>query len=67
MGTLPTAFGSPTKHKERPGRAVIADFLRKVLKLSLLRLDDLCDRIDCVPLDKHNILAQVWSLSYALT
>ena len=59
LGTLPVAFGSPSEYLERPGRAVTADFLRKVLKLGLLRLEDLCDRIDFEPLDKQSILTQV--------
>ena len=59
MGTLPTSFGSASKHLERPGRAVTADFLRKVLKLGLLRLEDLCDRIDFKPMEKKDMLTQV--------
>lgn len=58
FGPLPQAFGSPTEHLDRPGRAVIADFLRKVLKLGLLRMADLCDRMDFDPLDRQDILTQ---------
>lgn len=56
---LPSAFGPPGEHQERPGHAVIADFLRKVLKLGLLRLADLCDRMDFDPLERQDILTQV--------
>lgn len=59
FGPLPAAFGAPSEHLERPGRAVIADFLRKVLKLGLLRLADLCERMEFEPLDRQDILTQV--------
>ncbi len=67
MGALPAAFGSLSKHLDRPGRAVTADFLRKVLKLGLLRLEDLCDRIDFDPLDKQSILTQASAYPFRLT
>lgn len=59
LGTLPNAFGSPSKNLDRPGRAVVADFLRKVLKLGLLRLEDLCERIEFKPMSKKDVLTQV--------
>lgn len=58
-GTLPAAFGRAGEGAERPGRAVLADFLHKVLKLAALRLADLCDRLDFEPLDRHDVLMQV--------
>ncbi len=58
-GTLPAAFGRASEGAERPGRAVLADFLHKVLKLAALRLADLCDRLDFEPLDRHDVLMQV--------
>lgn len=41
---------------------MIADFLRKVLKLGLLRLADLCDRMDFDPLDRQEVLTQVYTM-----
>ena len=59
LGPLPSAFGDPQEELDRPQRAVLADFLRKVLKLGWLRLADLCERMDFDPLDRQDILIQV--------
>ena len=58
-GTLPAAFGRGVEGDARPGRAVVADFLHKVLKLAALRLADLCDRLDFAPLEHADLLTQV--------
>jgi hypothetical protein len=57
-GALPAAFGPPGEGLERPGRAVLADFLAKVLKLAALRLADLCGRLDFEPLERQDVLSQ---------
>ncbi|KAK9837434.1 hypothetical protein WJX81_002188 [Elliptochloris bilobata] len=62
VGALPAAFGRPGEGEERPGRPVLADFLAKVLKLAALRLADLCDRLDFEPLDRHDVLMQVYTM-----
>jgi hypothetical protein len=58
-GVLPAAFGRPGEGLERPGRAVVSDFLNKVLKLAALRITDICDRLDFEPLDRNQIVSQV--------
>lgn len=58
-GALPAAFGRPGEGLERPGRAVVSDFLNKVLKLAALRITDICDRLDFEPLDRNQIVSQV--------
>ena len=53
-----------------PHRAVLAEFLTKLLRLSALRLADLCERLNFAPMDKSDILAQVghgWSSSRVAT
>ena len=44
--------------RDRP-RAVLAEFLRKLLRLSVLRLADLCERLDLAPMDQGDVLRQV--------
>ena len=44
---------------EVPGRALVHEFLKKVLKLSLIRLLDLSDRLDFEPADRMDIVTQV--------
>ena len=46
---------------EKPGRALVHEFLKKVLKLSLIRLLDLSDRLDFEPADRMDIVTQVSS------
>lgn len=58
VAALPAAFGRPGEGEERPGRAVLGDFLAKVLRLAALRLADLCDRLDFEPLDRQDVLTQ---------
>ena len=58
VSALPAAFGRPGEGEERPGRAVLGDFLAKVLRLAALRLSDLCDRLDFEPLDCQDVLTQ---------
>ena len=62
-GPLPYCFGEGTESasgaEQGRARMVVADFLRKVLKLASLRLTDLCDRIDFSPLDRTDVLTQV--------
>lgn len=58
-GALPAAFGRPGEGLERPGRAVVSDFLNKVLKLAALRITDICDRLDFEPLNRDQIVLQV--------
>lgn len=58
-GALPAAFGRPGEGLERPGRAVVSDFLNKVLKLAALRISDICERLDFDPLDRDQIVSQV--------
>ena len=58
-GALPAAFGRPGEGLERPGRAVVSDFLNKVLKLAALRISDICERLDFEPLDRDQIVSQV--------
>ena len=38
---------------------MLAEFLTKLLRLSALRLADLCERLNFAPMDKADILAQV--------
>ena len=60
---LPPAFNAGGADvgicRDRPGRAVLADFLKKLLRLSALRLADLCERMEFSPLDQSEILTQV--------
>lgn len=57
------AFGKPNEaHSEQPGRAVVSDFLNKVLKLAALRIADICERLSFEPVDKNCITVQVRSL-----
>lgn len=46
-------------HGDPQARALLADFLRKVLRLAALRLADLCDRMDFHPMPRADVLAQV--------
>ncbi|KAK9815768.1 hypothetical protein WJX72_009183 [[Myrmecia] bisecta] len=64
-GPLPHAFGRPAAYvglPERPGYAILSEFLRKVLKLSEMRLRDLCGRINFAPLEADDILTQVYTI-----
>ena len=57
--TLPHAFGKPGEvQSEAPGRAVVSDFLNKVLKLAALRIADICERLSFEPVDKNAITVQ---------
>lgn len=56
---VPAAFGKLYDGAERPGRAVVSDFLNKVLKLAALRIADICDRLDFEPLEREQIVLQV--------
>ena len=57
--TLPHAFGKPGEAaSEAPGRAVVSDFLNKVLKLAALRIADICERLSFEPVDKIAITVQ---------
>lgn len=38
---------------------MLAEFLTKLLRLSAMRLGDLCERLNFSPMDKSDILAQV--------
>ena len=44
-------------------RGQVADFLARLLKLAGLRLSDMCDRINCAPVDRGLLLAQVQPLT----
>ena len=60
FNTLPAAFGRPNEAaSEQPGRAVVSDFLNKVLKLAALRIADICERLSFEPVDKNAITVQV--------
>jgi hypothetical protein len=56
---VPAAFGKLGEGADRPGRAVISDFLNKVLKLAALRIADICDRLEFEPLERDQIVLQV--------
>ena len=60
---LPPAFSTGghdvSVSRDKPGRAVLADFLKRLLRLSALRLADLCERMDFSPHDQGDILTQV--------
>lgn len=63
--SLPLAFAADgtdvvNTHAARPGRMVLAEFLRRLLRLSALRLADLCERMDFHPVEPGNVLTQVW-------
>ncbi|KAK9811088.1 hypothetical protein WJX73_001682 [Symbiochloris irregularis] len=68
VSNLPPAFADEGDEeedalaRERPGRAVVADFLRKLLRLSALRLADLCERLDFSPMQPADILQQVYTM-----
>ena len=60
FNALPAAFGRPNEAaSEQPGRAVVTDFLNKVLKLAALRIADICERLSFEPVDKNAITVQV--------
>ena len=57
---LPAAFGKSNEAaSDQPGRAVVSDFLNKVLKLAALRIADICERLSFEPVDKNSITVQV--------
>ena len=64
-GPLPlgSIMQQPATPRQRPqggpGRAVLAEFLTKLLRLAALRLSDLCERLSFSPLDKADVLSQV--------
>ena len=61
---LPVAFGKANEVvSDQPGRAVVSDFLNKVLKLAALRIADICERLTFEPVDKNSITVQVPLLS----
>ena len=63
MPPLGSIMQTPMTPRQRPqggpGRAVLAEFLSKLLRLAALRLGDLCDRLSFSPLDRADILSQV--------
>lgn len=63
MPPLGSIMQTPMTPRQRPqggpGRAVLAEFLTKLLRLAALRLGDLCDRLSFSPLDRADILSQV--------
>ena len=60
FNTLPVAFGKANEAaSDQPGRAVVSDFLNKVLKLAALRIADICERLSFEPVDKNSITVQV--------
>jgi len=64
FNTLPHAFGKPNEAaSDQPGRAVVSDFLNKVLKLAALRIADICERLSFEPVAKNSITVQVSILS----
>ena len=62
LGSIMQPAATPRSAAQRPGsspgRAVLAEFLAKLLRLAALRLSDLCDRLSFSPLDKSDILTQ---------
>lgn len=59
--SLPRAFGSRGDSK-LPGRQVVQDFLSRVLRLAHIRANDLCERLDFLPLDRSTVLAEVYTM-----
>ncbi|CAL5223875.1 g6466 [Coccomyxa viridis] len=63
FNTLPVAFGKANEAaSDQPGRAVVSDFLNKVLKLAALRIADICERLSFEPVDKNSITVQVYTM-----
>lgn len=58
---LPRAFGSRGDNK-LPGRQVVHDFLSRVLRLAHIRANDLCERLDFLPLDRSTVIAEVYTM-----
>ena len=44
---------------DRPGRHILQEFLRKVLRLAANRLHDLCSRLDLEDVNREEIETQV--------
>lgn len=62
MAMLPKGFGSmdsTVSYADKPGRHILQEFLRKVLKLSANRLHDLCSRLDIEDANREEIETQV--------
>jgi len=59
---LPNGFGSmdtTASYSDKPGRHILQEFLRKVLKLAANRSHDLCGRLDLEDANREEIETQV--------
>lgn len=59
---LPNGFGSmdtTVSYSDKPGRHIVQEFLRKVLKLAANRSHDLCGRLDLEDANREEIETQV--------
>lgn len=62
---LPNGFGSidtGVSYSDKPGRHILQEFLRKVLKLAANRSHDLCGRLDVEDANREEIETQVYHL-----
>jgi len=66
---LPNSFGSmdtTVSYTDKPGRHILQEFLRKVLKLAANRSHDLCGRLDLEDANREEIETQVQAPAHGL-
>ena len=66
---LPNGFGSmdtTVSYSDKPGRHILQEFLRKVLKLAANRSHDLCGRLDLEDANREEIETQVQAHAHPL-
>lgn len=66
---LPKGFGSmdtTVSYSDKPGRHILQEFLRKVLKLAANRSHDLCGRLDLEDANREEIETQVQAHAHCL-
>lgn len=66
---LPHGFGSmdtAVSYSDKPGRHILQEFLRKVLKLAANRSHDLCGRLDLEDANGEEIETQVQAHAHCL-
>ncbi len=66
---LPHGFGSmdtTVSYSDKPGRHILQEFLRKVLKLAANRSHDLCSRLDLEDANREDIETQVQPHAHCL-